>query len=286
MKKKLFKLFVLCLTTLSITGCFKKDSMEDITIYTSVYPIEYLINELYGDKSNIISIYPDGIDYKEYVLNKKQLTDYSNSDLFIYNSALDKERSYALAIDNKLIDAASGVSYNYDPAELWLSPSNMLMMAQNIKEGFSEYISEHYLITDINKKYDAINLSLSEIDSELKSLSDNSNNKSIVVSDDMFKFLEKYGFTVISLEENENLNQKTISNAKKLIASGTIKYIYIKDEEDNNITIKSLLNSYPNVKTLSFNTLSTLSSVNRNNQKDYISIMNDNIDLLKKELYK
>ena len=43
---------ILGITTLSLilTGClFKRDTMEDIDIYTTIYPINYLTNYLYGD---------------------------------------------------------------------------------------------------------------------------------------------------------------------------------------------------------------------------------------------
>ncbi len=82
--KKIISL--LCLVScFLLTGCIKRDSMEDINIYTSVYPIEYITNRLYGENSKINSIYPDGIIYSMYSLNDKQIKDFSNSDLFIFN---------------------------------------------------------------------------------------------------------------------------------------------------------------------------------------------------------
>ena len=68
----------------TLSGC-KKDSMEDITIYTSVYPIEYITTRLYGDNAEISSIYPNGIIVDKYTLTEKQLDDYSKADLFIFN---------------------------------------------------------------------------------------------------------------------------------------------------------------------------------------------------------
>ena len=44
--KKLLLTFI-CIFCLS--GCFKRDSMENINIYTTIYPIEYITNRLYGD---------------------------------------------------------------------------------------------------------------------------------------------------------------------------------------------------------------------------------------------
>ena len=57
--KKISKLLSLFLVLCIITGCKAKDSMEDITIYTSIYPIEYVTRVLYGDYANVISIYPN-----------------------------------------------------------------------------------------------------------------------------------------------------------------------------------------------------------------------------------
>ena len=68
--KKISYLLFLIIILFSVTGCFKRDSLEDVTIYTTVYPIEYLTNELYGDNSEVLSIYPDGINPSEYTLDE------------------------------------------------------------------------------------------------------------------------------------------------------------------------------------------------------------------------
>ena len=82
--KKIFKLFILmCIIPLS--GCFKNDSMENITIYTTTYPIEYVVNRLYGNHGKINSIYPNGIDINNYEVTNVLLNEYSNTDMFIFN---------------------------------------------------------------------------------------------------------------------------------------------------------------------------------------------------------
>ena len=48
-KLKLIILLGVILTTL--TGCIKKDDYDNITIYTTVYPIEYITDYLYGSHS-------------------------------------------------------------------------------------------------------------------------------------------------------------------------------------------------------------------------------------------
>lgn len=34
-----------------LTGCFKQDKMENINIATTIYPIEYVTNRLYGENN-------------------------------------------------------------------------------------------------------------------------------------------------------------------------------------------------------------------------------------------
>ena len=50
--KKFIKLLILGVVTIGLTtACFKRDSLEGIKIYTTVYPIEYLTETLYGNNS-------------------------------------------------------------------------------------------------------------------------------------------------------------------------------------------------------------------------------------------
>lgn len=288
MKKKLLGiLFVFCLM---LTGCFKSDKMEGIKIKTTVYPIEYITSYLYSDKSNTIgSIYPDGITLSKYKLTNKQISDFSNNDLFIYNGT-SNEPDYAIQLLNinkriKIIDAAKGMEYSNGIEELWLDPFNFLMLAQNVKSGFSDYIEDPYLNKEIDDKYDKLNMEVSELDVELKEASEHAVNKKIVVASDVFKYLEKYGIEVISLQENENLNDKIIQDVKTMIKDGTIEYIFVKSDEDVNNTVNKIADE-TGVTIVPLHSLSIITEQERNENFDYLSIMKDNIEKIRKELYK
>ena len=271
-----------------LTGCIKRDSMEDINIYTSVYPIEYITNRLYGENSKISSIYPDGIIYSKYDLNDKQIKDYSNSDLFVFNG-LSNEKDYLKPMlkensDLKIIDATLSMEYSTYQEELWIDPSNALMIARNIKTGLNEYINNHYLKNDIEKNYENLKIDLSNLSAKLNLVSSSSNDSTIVVSSDMFNFLERHGYNVISLDEN-SVNDKIVADVKARISNGSTKHIIVIKDLDINDTVKAIIDE-TNVEKLEFHSLSNISESERNNKKDYISIMNDNISLLKQELYK
>ncbi len=292
MRKKIFILLIL--TIFMVTGCnVKKDNMEGITIYTTIYPIRYLIDSLYGDNSTIYSIYPAGVDTNEFELSDKKLEEYANTDLFVFNS-LDRDRDFAVKMINKnknlkVIDVSLGMTYDYDIAELWFNPYNYLMMAQNTKSGLLEYVTNPYLIsndnnTGIEDKYEILKYNLSRLDADMKENILEATYNTIVVDNDMFKVLSKYGLNVISLEENDNLTDTTINEVKKLINNGSIKYIYSSKEETNE-TAKGLIDNY-GLELVTLNTMETIDGGVTNSNEDYITIMNSNLDLLKKELYK
>lgn len=288
MKKKLLLCTTFLLSASLFTGCFKRDNLEDIKITTTSYPIQYITEQLYGDYSTIESIYPLGVDIKNYKLTDKQIKDYSKSSIYIFNG-LSQEKDYVVPMfqynkNIKIIDTSLSMEYTNDMEELWLDPSNFLMLAQNIKNGLQEYINDHYLKNEINKKYDELKVEISNIDANIKLAVESSSNKTIVVSSDLFKFLEKYGLTVISLEENNNLTDKTISDVKQLIKNDQISYIFLKQGEEPNRTIQRLIDQ-TNVETLNFNTLSNITEEENESNQNYTTLMNQNIETLKQELY-
>ena len=294
MKKRIILILIMTLTLLS--GCklnIDTDSMKDIKVYTTIYPIRYLIDSLYGTNSTIYSIYPSGVEPKDFQISDKKLEEYSQADLFVFNS-LDKERDYAVKMINKnkklkIIDVSMGMTYDNDVAELWLNPYNYLMMAQNTKNGLLEYISNPYLITNdegtgVEDKYEALKYDLSRLDADIKETISLSSYDTIVVDNDVFNFLSKYNLNVISLEEDDKLTDIKINEVKKLINEGKIKYIYSSKTETNN-TCKKLIEDY-GVELVTFNTMETVDGGITNSNENSVTVMNNNLELLNKELYK
>ena len=287
--KKFGKFIAICMLLLPISGCFKKDNLENITIYTTVYPTEYIVSRLYGEHSNVKSIYPDNIDVDKYVLTDKQLKDYSKADMYVFNG-LSKEKDYLIDMfsynkDMMIVDATQSIELNYNSNELWIDPSNFLMEATNIKSGLLEYISNHYLKEEIEKNYDKLKIEVSNLDASLKLMVSNGSYNTLVIDDNSLKFLEKYGFTVISIENNDNLTQKVKNEVYNLIEKGEVDYIYTLDEENLNDVVKEMqVNT--DVKIIELNKLDNLTDKQRGDNEDYISLLNENINLLKYEIYK
>ena len=289
MKKIKYLLPILLISILMVTGCFKRDNLDKIEIITTTYPIEFATNYLYGEHSIVNSIYPDGTDTFTYKLSEKQLNDYSKKKLFIYNRVTD-DKDIAVEFLKRnanmlIIDATYGMEITYGEEELWLNPSNLLMMTQNIKNGLQEYMTNSYLEKEIYKKYEEIKVTLSELDANLKLTAENASRKKIVVNSDSLKYLEKYGFEVISLDStNEAVSDKTISSTIDSITNGEVKHIFLLENNDNSDAVKQVIDK-TNVETYTFRRLDNIKEEDRDENNDYFTIMNSNIELLRNELY-
>ena len=283
---KKIKILFIGVILLGLTGCFKNDSMEDINIATSSYPIEYVVNELYGKHSTITSVYPKDDEIIDFEVTDVLLDQYSDSDLFIFNG-ISNEKNYVKHMLNKnenlkIIDVTSNMNYEYSIEELWLDPNNLLTIANNIRKGFKEYISSTYLTNEIDENYESLKIELTSLDGKYYSTVKNASNTSIIVSDDALMFLEKYGVEVISIDP-DTAKEKDINKAKELVNNNTCNYIFIKYKE-NNEEINEFI-SETDIEKLPFYTMTNLQDINVD-LNNYIGLMNQNLENLKLELYK
>lgn len=285
MKKiKLFIIsIILCLSTF---GCMKQDAYDNISINVTSYPIEYVINYIYGDYSTITSIYPSGLDINTYELTPKQIKDISKSDMFIYNG-LSKEKNIASQVLKKnknidIMDISKGLEVDYNETELWLSPTNFLMIASNIKNQLKEYVTNQKILDDIDKNYNKLKVEISEINVEFKTIAQNSTNNKLVVANNTFYYLKDYGFDVISIDENENSNTN-LSQAKKLIQNKNIDYIFVLSGYKETEEIKELTSAGATI--VEIPSLYQITEDQRKNKQDYIYFIKDMIEKIKLEVY-
>lgn len=287
---KLKYIILLLILTTFISGCslFKRDTMEDITIVTTLYANEYVIDYLYGKNAIINSIYPDDTNIDTYTFTDKQIRDNSSKDLFIY---MGKTNDSDIAINYlnknknlKLIDATFGMEYKNGVEELWMNPSNLLMISQNIKNGLCEYITSSYLIKEIEENYENLKIELSELDADIRLSFENATNKTIFTNSKSLKYLEKYGIEVIVVNENDTQYEKNLNLLKKSINNKKTNNFYILEYTTISKDIEKLVND-KQIKTLTIRNLKNITDKERNDDFDYINLSKENLELLKEELY-
>ena len=225
---------------------------------------------------------------KDYEITDKQIKDFSKQDLFIYNG-LDIEREYATKFlnenkDLKIIDASFGISYINNPKEVWLNPSNLLMMAQNIRNDLQNYITNPYMIEEIESAYELLKVDITQIDTEFSKVADSATNKQIITEDETFNFLTKYGYEIINLTERGVIIDKNLKKAESILEKKELSYVFLMDDDKTNDKITALKDKYE-IELLTLKTLSTISDEDITNNEDYLSIMLSNIEKIKQEVY-
>ncbi len=277
--KKGLSIVLLLISIFILSSCsFKTDDLEDATIYTTVYPVNYLTKYIYGEYGDISSIYPSNTDIEKYKLTKKQIKEYAKGDLFIYNG-LTNEKEIAKDLVNRnnkllIIDVSNGLDIENHISELWLSPNNFLMLSKNIKNNLEEYLKSKIIIEHINNKYNELEIKTSVLDASLhtigKKASDNNKN-TIVVSNNLFNFLNNYGFNVISLDPDNNLKDNKLNVIKNNFKSGKYEYLLIADIDKDNEIFNEIIKDI-NAKKIYVDTL-TLTL-----EDDYFNIMTEFIE--------
>ena len=195
------------------------------------------------------------------------ITKYIDQDLisFSYSDSLNEFDTLDLTIHNREL--------------LWMNDWNPLKGDL----GLDEYATSTYIKKDIDENYEKLKVTLSELDADYRVAVENTEHKTIVVASSTLKYLEKFGLNVICIDEEAT--DKTISDAEALINDGEISYLYMFDGDSVNSVAKQLLKTYPNLKEQKLHKLINLTDSDRSNNKDYINIMNNNLDLIKQELY-
>lgn len=287
--RRLILQIIICFTLLlTVCGC-RRDNMEDISIITTNYPNEYIISSLYGKHATISSVYPDGVNTSTYKLTTKRKKDLANQDLLIYTGLIERERNLAVELldynsNLKIIDSSYVLENSNNTDELWNDPSFMLMMCQNVRISLKEYVENKYLRKEIDKNYETLKITVSELDADIRLAVENAPYKTIVTTSSAYKYLEKYGVKVYLI--NDDTSDKDLKEVDNLIKQGKITKIFTYEEDKTTANVQNIINKYPNVVSLvSFKHMNLLTEEARKSNSDYVTLMNQNLDTLKEELY-
>lgn len=282
--KKVFLSIILIVNVFLTSGCFKNKNMEEISINTTVYPITFIANTLYNQNATITSVYPNGVNLSKFMLTPKQEKEFAKSDIFIYNG-LTNEKDIAKSFiernkDISIIDISYGLKYTYGVEELWLAPNNFLMISKNVRDNLKNYVSSKYTKQIIDKNYKELEETISIMDAELRNIANiakENGKNNIVTSNDVLKFLNSYGYNVISLKDEESNKNNSLNTLKSNFKNGKFTTIFMISGDEETDLIRQLKADY-NAKVIVVDSMVSLSKENLSANNDYIMIMNEFID--------
>lgn len=98
---KNFKLATLITLLLLMTTACQNDSetegTSELKIYTTVYPLEYIVDEIGRDTVEVSSVFPPGVDGHSYEPTMQEMTQYADGDAFFYVGGIMEAFSDSIA---------------------------------------------------------------------------------------------------------------------------------------------------------------------------------------------
>jgi zinc transport system substrate-binding protein len=293
-----------------LTGCTSEREQseterdEKINIYTSIYPLNFIVDEIGGDKVNAINVIPPGTDPHDFEPSLKLVADITEgADLFIYNGAgLEPWAERATEnMEGNVIEAADfvellSIDEEDDHAEededdhgdkdphIWLSLKNVDMIAKVVEQKLIEIdaVNEVYY----SENYEKLSIKLMELDEKYKRELSERKSDTFLVSHSAFKYLAKeYSLNQLSVSgvsPNAEPSPRTLSDLIDISNREQLDYIFFETLASPRSV--EMLSKEANLEPLLLHTIEGLTEENIEKDDDYISLMEENLENLKKEL--
>ncbi|MGI6509590.1 MAG: metal ABC transporter substrate-binding protein [Erysipelotrichaceae bacterium] len=314
MKRKLLAILIMAFLTVNLSGCVN----EKATITTTVYAVKYLVEQIAGDKVNVEYISTEEyVQNAKLVNNYDEIL--SRTTLFLYINELepylDVYQNLLYNYDFEVIDLANLSAiygfkrytkvtvdnvftfketdyyedecfkhvdlYTKDPF-IWLDPIAMSSMASTIKDWLIAYYPEDTLTFENNFK--ELQTTFVRMDAEYQSLKEISDVKFVSVTPCFGNWQKLYGVEVYPLviskygvlpteEQLEVIKNEIVeNNVKYIIYDDTLPEMYLELYEQIKEELK--------LKVIELSSLSILSADDIEKNKDYITIMYENLTAL------
>lgn len=324
MKNKVYKIFVsffvfICLLIgmFLFSSCDSGDKKDKISVVCSVFPQYDWIKNIVGesDEVEIELLMKNGLDMHSYELTFADMAKIASADIFIYiggesdESWADKAISSSknenlisinmvdILEDKALVEEIKeGMQQSNEDHEghiendehVWLSLKNASIYVSYLakKLGEVDIINKQKYIDNANSYLKKIN----SLDKEYQKATNEASVKTIVVADRFpFRYLVNdyrldYYAAFAGCSTEVNASAETVTYLANKIDELALNYIFQIDGANSvaNTVKQATINK--NQKILTLNSMQTLSMQDIINGKSYLSIMKDNLNLIKEAL--
>ncbi len=308
--KKIISLLLVIPMLLTI-GCSKgskeKTEVENtegkIKIYTSIYPLYDFAKKVGGDKVDVTNLVPAGTEPHDWEISTNDIVNLEKANMLIYNGAgienwTDKVIN---TLDNKdivYVKTSEGLDIHkvaeedshsheedrhnhgsYDP-HTWLSIKNAKKEMENIKNALVKYDSENADYYEEN--YETYAKKFDELDKKYSDTLGSIEDKTIIVAHEAFGYLcEEYDIEQVGIEgltPDSEPDPARMSQIIKFAKENNVKTIFF--EELVSPKVAQTIANEIKAKTAVLNPLEGLTEEQINNDEDYFTIMEQNLEAL------
>lgn len=330
--KKFLSLFLFSIVAVILAACGGDDnattdqetteqSTDKLSIYTTVYPLQYFTERIGGEYVDVSSIYPPGTNEHTFEPTQKDMMTLADADMFFYiglglEGFVEKAKD-TLANENvKLVATADHVSeeklhistghvhaegeeddhgheeheeasdhsgHEHD-SHVWLSPVISQDLATVIKDELIAAMPEQESL--FTENYEALVAELKELHANFEAMAAQTTQKTFFVSHAAFGYIAgHYGFTqvpVAGLNSQSEPSQKELTKIVDLAKKENIQYIFFEQNVSSNLT--EVIQNEVGADSLILHNLSVLTADDIKNGETYFTLMEKNIEALKTAL--
>ncbi|GGB36293.1 adhesin [Virgibacillus dakarensis] len=299
------------LLALTVAGCnaAKDSDKEGLTIYTSIYPIQYAVERIGGDTVDAKSVYPPGVDAHTYEPTTKTMTSIASGDAFIYlgagmegfaESAADALQSEGVQLvelgkHEELFHTDAEHHEDADHADdghhhgdhnphIWLDPLRMIDMADLIKQELIELNPDKKTLYTDN--FNALKEDLLNLDNSYQETLKAKANKKILVTHAAYGYWEeRYGIEQVAIKGLSSSDEPSQKELTSIIDQAKeYKLHYILFEQNSSDRVSTIMQDQLGAKVLRIHNLSVLTEDDIKNEEDYLSLMKHNLEVLDKAI--
>ena len=282
---------------------------EKIKIYTTIFPLQDFSEKIGGEFVEVENIVPAGSDAHSFEPTTKTMVKIAEGDAFIYlgtgiegfaDAVISAVKNEETAIvkaseDTPLIGAPKSSEDeleeendeehaeeggDVDP-HVWLDPGRSVQLAENIKNALIKInpSQQDYF----EKNFQTLKANLEAVDSKFENMVKESKNKTFVVAHSAYGYWEDaYGLKQIGisgLSPSAEPSQKQLAEIIKTAEKAELDYILF--EQNVETRVAEVIKREIGAETLTIHNLESLTEEDIQNNEDYISLMNKNIETLK-----
>jgi len=285
-----------------ISSCSNEsnNNHQDLIIYTSIYPVQFLVEQIAGDVAEVKSIYPPGVDAHTYEPKTKEITAIANASLFFYigggmesfsetvAKALQQQPVKLVEISNQenlFLSANSNEQHQHDlDPHIWLDPSRMILIGEMIKNELINVSSENEAI--FTQQFSELKKSLQKLDEDFQNTLSKKSNKKILVTHAAYRYWEeRYDLEQIAisgLSSSDEPSQKELANITKLAIENNIQFVLFEQTSSNRIA--TIVQEHIGAKKLTIHPLEILTEKDIEEKHTYITLMYENLNTLDKSM--
>lgn len=324
MMQKNIRLIVFLIATVAvISGCSlskdtskttdltskEKDQEAALQVVTTFYPMYDFARNVAQEQANVSMLIPAGTEPHDFEPSAKMIAQIEEADVFIYNSeemetwvpsvlkAIDTDKvtvvnaSEGIDLIQSEEDSAEigheaevGHTHTVDP-HVWLDPVLAQQETDNIEAGLSKADPAHAEDYQMNAQH--YKEQLSQLDHKFQEAFAGADKRIFVTQHAAFAYLAKrYDLTQIAiagLSPEIEPSPSILAELAGFVKENDIHYIYYEDSASS-ATSETLANETG----LELETLSPIEGVSQVDQKagvDYIKVMEQNLEALKKSIH-